>query len=87
MTQPVSKADVVGAVKFQVNINGIFATCIIDTESGISVVSRAFVAKDRFPTVLWRASVAAVADVCVLDITEACVLEVAVLGISMKGIW
>lgn len=81
-----SQVDVVGAVQCSIKINNATAQCVIDSGSGISLVSRNLVANHRIPTVQWQGPHVSVADGKVLDITEACVVEIEILGLKLTGI-
>ena len=58
---------------------------MIDTGSGICLVSRQFVAKNHIPTVVWKGPTVNAADGNPVAITEACLLEISLLGVTLTG--
>lgn len=83
---PVSQVDIAGAVQCVISVNDLEAQCVIDSGSGVSLVSRNFVAKHRIPTTQCACPNVAVAEDNLLSINEACVVNIGLLGLRMTSV-
>lgn len=66
-------------------VNALSAHCAIDSGSGITLLSRQFVANHRIPTSEWGGPLVAVADGKLLGIKEACLVNIALLRVTIQA--
>lgn len=68
ITAPLTDANIVCAVYCEISLSGFKAYCIVDSGSGISLVSKELVSRNKIPTVQWTGPTAVVVNGSVLEV-------------------
>jgi predicted aspartyl protease len=84
--QPVTSSNnVIGALTCQVKVNNFLAECVLDTGSGLSLISSRFVEKYNIKKLKWDGPIVTVVTGDTFRIPYASHVNIEILGLELKG--
>ena len=84
--QPVtSSKNIIGALTCQVKINNCLAECVLDTGSGLSLISSKFVKRHHIKKIKWEGPLVTVVTGDTFRIPQASQVDIEILGLKLRG--